>query len=139
MYLEQYNNSGDSAVMVFHFGGRALPLSVIAMVWSGEQRGFAVRTFFENGRSFIGTQRAFRPQFNLARHDTVPHRDAIANWVSTFEETSSTPKPSGPERPKSVRTTENLMRESEGIVQSPVAVFEIFFGRGRLNFFISHI
>jgi len=34
-----------------NFVARALPLSVIIMVWSGKQRGFAVRTFFENGRS----------------------------------------------------------------------------------------
>jgi len=96
-----------------------MPLLVITMVWSGEQRGFAVRTFFENGRSFVATQRAFRLQFNLARHDTVPHRNFIANWVRTFEETGSTLRLRGSGRPKTARTPENLIRVSEAIVQSP--------------------
>jgi len=96
-----------------------MPFLVITMVWSGEHRGFAVRTFFENGRSFVATQRAFRLQFNLARHDPVPHRNVIANWVRTFEETGSTLRLRGSGRPKTARTPENLIRVSEAIVQSP--------------------
>jgi hypothetical protein len=102
----------------FHFIRRAMPLSVITMVWSSEQRGFAVRTFFENGRSFIVTQRAFRLQFNLARHDTVFHYNVIANWVFTFEETDSALKHRGLGRPKTTRTTENLTTVREAIVES---------------------
>jgi len=90
------------------------------MVWSGKQRGFAVRTFFENGRSFIATQRAFWLHFNLARHDIVPHRNVIANWVRTFEETGSTLKLQGSGRPKTSRTLENFTRVRKTVVQSPM-------------------
>jgi hypothetical protein len=77
-----------------------MSLSVITMIWSGEQWGFTVRTFFENGRSFITTQRAFRLQFSLARHDTVSHHNVIANRVRRFEETGSTLKLRVQEDPK---------------------------------------
>lgn len=80
----------------------AVPV-ISTMVWSGEQRFFVVRTFFENGRSFVATQRAFRLHFNLARHNTVPHRNVIASWVRTFKETGSTLKPRGSGRPCGVR------------------------------------
>jgi len=90
------------------------------MVWSVKQRGFAVRTFFENGHSFIATMRAFRLHFNLARHDTVPHRNVIANWVRTFEETGSTLKLQGSGRSKTSKTLENFMRVREAVVQSPM-------------------
>uniref|UniRef100_A0A2S2Q9Y7 DUF4817 domain-containing protein n=1 Tax=Sipha flava TaxID=143950 RepID=A0A2S2Q9Y7_9HEMI len=86
---------------------------------AGKQRGFAIRTLYKNGRSFIATQRAFRLKFNLARHDTVPHHNVIANWVRTFEETDSTLKPRDSGRSKTTRTPDNLTRVREVIVQSP--------------------
>jgi hypothetical protein len=104
--------------MMVSFRQAAMSLSVITMVWSGEQRGFAVHKFFESGRSFIATQRAFRLQFNLARHDNVPHHNVIANWMHTFEETGSTLNPRGSGRLKMARTHENLMIVTIAIVQS---------------------
>lgn len=96
-----------------------MPLSVITMVWFGEQRGFAVRTFFENGCSFVSTRQAFRLHFNLVRHDSVPHRNVIASWVRKFGETGSTLKPKGLGRLKMARTPDNLTRVREALVQSP--------------------
>lgn len=56
--------------------------------------------FFENSRSCVATRQAFWLHFNLARYDIVFHRNVIASWVRTFEETGSTSKPRGLERPK---------------------------------------
>jgi len=83
----------DSAIMMISFcrAGHAVISHYHGLVWWTT----GIRTFFENGRSFIATKRAYRLQFNLARHDTVPHRNVIANWVRTFEETGSTLKPRG--------------------------------------------
>ena len=55
-----------------------------AMRWSKEQRAFAVETSFSNGRSIIGTQRAFRTRFNIRAEAPLPSRQSIALWVNTF-------------------------------------------------------
>ncbi|CAG9560068.1 unnamed protein product [Danaus chrysippus] len=44
------------------------------MLWSREQRAFAVESFFSNGRSLVTTQRAFRARFELPPHRLVPGR-----------------------------------------------------------------
>uniref|UniRef100_A0A0K8T774 DUF4817 domain-containing protein n=1 Tax=Lygus hesperus TaxID=30085 RepID=A0A0K8T774_LYGHE len=54
------------------------------MQWTGEQRAFAVETFFSNGRSFVATQRAFRAHFDIPPGGRVPGRQSISNWVDTF-------------------------------------------------------
>ncbi|KAG8227363.1 hypothetical protein J437_LFUL000371 [Ladona fulva] len=47
------------------------------MVWTGGHRGFAVRAYFENNRSVIATQRAFRRRFNIPRNNAVPNANTI--------------------------------------------------------------
>ncbi|KAK8402566.1 hypothetical protein O3P69_000747 [Scylla paramamosain] len=63
------------------------------MPWSGEYRGFAVRTYFENGRSVIATQRAFRLHFNIPRHGPIPNGKAIRRWIEALEDNGSTRRP----------------------------------------------
>ncbi|KAK8405418.1 hypothetical protein O3P69_001754 [Scylla paramamosain] len=70
------------------------------MPWSGEHRGFAVRTYFENGRSVIATQRAFRLHFNIPRHGPIPDGKAIRRWIEALEDNGSTRRPRGSGRPK---------------------------------------
>ncbi|XP_046663111.1 uncharacterized protein LOC124356010 [Homalodisca vitripennis] len=89
------------------------------MVWSEEHRGFAVRTFFESGRSYITTQPAFRVHFNIPRNDPVPHRNVIASWVLALEETGSTQRPKGMGRQKTARTPENVAVVRAAVEQSP--------------------
>ncbi|XP_014467255.1 PREDICTED: uncharacterized protein LOC106740582 [Dinoponera quadriceps] len=60
------------------------------MIWTGEHRGFAVRSFLENGRSVIATQRVMRLRFHIPRHVSVPDGKTIKRWVSSLEETGST-------------------------------------------------
>ncbi|KAK8398607.1 hypothetical protein O3P69_004027 [Scylla paramamosain] len=71
----------------------ASSLRVSAMPWSGEHRGFAVRTYFKNGRSVIATQRAFRLHFNIPRHGPIPDGKAIRHWIEALEDNGSTRRP----------------------------------------------
>lgn len=74
---------------------RRVVLLVVTMVWRGEHCGFAVRSFFDNCRSFIVTRRASGRYINLARHGAVSQRKLIAKWMRTPEKTGSTVKPRG--------------------------------------------
>lgn len=89
------------------------------MPWSGEHRGFAVRTFLENGRSVVATQRSFRLHFNIPRHGPIPDGKAIRRWIEALEETGSTRRPRGNGRPKTVRTPENVALVKAAVEQSP--------------------
>lgn len=89
------------------------------MVWTGEHRGFAVRAFFENGRSVIATQRAFRLHFNVPRAENVPQGNAIRRWARALESTGSTAIPRTTGRPPTVRTPENVNRVRVAIQRSP--------------------
>ena len=89
------------------------------MPWLGEHRGFAVRTFLENGSSDIATQRSFRLHFNFPRHGPIPDGKAIRRWVEALEETGSTRRPRGGGRPKTVRTPEIVALVKEAVEQSP--------------------
>ncbi|KAG5320106.1 SETMR methyltransferase, partial [Acromyrmex heyeri] len=59
------------------------------MLWSREQRAFAVESFFCNGRSVVATQRAFRARFEIPPHRLVPGRNSILSWVNSFQECGS--------------------------------------------------
>lgn len=89
------------------------------MPWSGEHRGFAMRTFLENGRSVVATQRAFRLHFNIPRHGPIPDGKAIRRWVEALEESGSTRRPRGSGRPKTVKTPENVALVKAAVEQSP--------------------
>ena len=66
---------------------------LVAMdLWTGEQRGFAVKAYYQNGESFVQTQRAFRHHFNIPRNQPVPSDNAIQIWVNNFEQTGSMSK-----------------------------------------------
>jgi len=88
------------------------------MLWSREQRAFAVETFFSNGRSLVATQRAFRARFEIPPHRLVPGRNSILSWVNSFRECGSVAKPrNGLQR--TIRTPENVERVRQSVVRSP--------------------
>jgi len=89
------------------------------MVWTGEHRGFAVEAYYENNRSVIATQRAFRTRFALGRNASVPDRKTILLWISNLWATGSTLKRKSPGRPRTVRTPENVEAVRASIQQSP--------------------
>jgi len=57
------------------------------MGWTGEHRGFVVEAYYENNRSVIATQTAFRTRFALGRNAFVPDRKTILLWISNLRAT----------------------------------------------------
>jgi len=63
--------------------------AVVKMVWSNEQRAFAVETYFSQSHSIVAVQRAFRTRYHIPPRDRVPNRKSILLWVENFRETGS--------------------------------------------------
>ncbi|KAG5326261.1 MOS1T transposase, partial [Pseudoatta argentina] len=92
--------------------------SVAIMLWSREQRAFAVDRFFGNGRSVVATQHAFRARFEIPPHRLVPGRNSILSWVNSFQECGSVAKPRNG-RQRNSRTPEAVERVRQSILRSP--------------------
>ena len=91
--------------------------SVLKMVWTMQQRVFAVSRFLVNG-SIVQTQRDFRRHFNIPHRGTIPNRNLIMVWVNNFNETGSVMKRrTGGNR--TARTPENIDRVRVAALQSP--------------------
>jgi len=86
--------------------------------WTGAQRAFAVKAFYENGDSFDFAQREFRREFGIHRTRAVPSAHAIKTWVRNFGATGSTLKKKGGSV-KAVRTPKNIAVVREAIERSP--------------------
>ena len=89
------------------------------MGWTGEHRGFVVEAYYENNRSVIAMQRAFRTRFALVRNASVPDWKKILLWISNLWATGSTLKRKSPGRPRTVRTPENVEAVRASNQQSP--------------------
>ena len=63
--------------------------AVVKMVWSNEQRAFAVGTYFSQSHSIVAVQRAFRTRYQIPPRDRVPDRKSILLWVEKFRKTRS--------------------------------------------------
>lgn len=87
--------------------------------WSGEQRAFAIKSYYKNNDSVVAVQRQFRLHFAIPRHGRVPSAHAIKSWIRKFEETGTANKSKlkGPNR--SVRTPENIERVRASVEHSP--------------------
>ena len=88
--------------------------AVVKMVWSNEQRPFAVETYFSQSHSIVAVQRAFRTRYQIPPRDRVPDRKYILLWVQNFRETGSVSE-------KKMRTTTDLSntREHRGLSDGP--------------------
>ena len=82
-------------------------------------RGFVVEAYYENNRSVIATQRAFRTRFAIGRNASVRDRKTILLWISNLRATGSTLKRKSRGRPRTVRTPENVETVRASIQQSP--------------------
>lgn len=87
--------------------------------WTGEERAFAIKTYYKNNDSVVVAQRLFRRQFNIQRNRPVPSANAIKTWVKKFESTGSALKQKPPGKGKSVRTPENIATVKMAIEQNP--------------------
>ena len=63
--------------------------AVVKMVWSNEQRTFAVESYFSQSHSIVAVQRAFCTRYEIPPRDRVPDRKSILLWVENFRETGS--------------------------------------------------
>jgi transposase len=85
--------------------------------WTGAQRAFAVKAFYQNGDSFVIARRDFRREFGIYPNCAVPSAHVIKTWVRNFETAGSTLKKKG----GSVKacTPENIAVVREAIERSP--------------------
>lgn len=88
------------------------------MLWSVEHRTFCVRAYFQNARSVVRVQRAFRLRFNIASRGRVPDRNRILSWVRSFE-TSGNVSSIRRKRQNPVTSPEYIERVRAAIQQSP--------------------
>mgnify|MGYP003623602000 CR=1 FL=1 len=58
--------------------------------WTGEQRGFAVTAYLENGRSCIRAQRSFGLNFHLPPRAPAPSVQVISVWANNLHATDQT-------------------------------------------------
>ena len=63
--------------------------TVVKMVWSNEQRPFAVETYFSQSHSIIAVQRVFRTCYQIPPRERVSDRKSILLWVENLRETGS--------------------------------------------------
>jgi len=87
------------------------------MPWSGEQRGFVIEAFFKNTESMTATHRAFRTRFDLSSNENVLDWKTILKRVENLRATRSTIPRKLAERPKNVRTSENIAAVRASIEQ----------------------
>ncbi len=85
--------------------------------WSSKMRVFCVETFLKNNL-IIATTRAYRREFKLARHDSVPDRKTILKWVTNFRSDGEHRRNSGG-RPHSTRTNANIEKVKQMVEASP--------------------
>jgi len=86
--------------------------------WTGEERTFTVKAYYQNGESLVRAGRAFRTHFNVPPNRPVPSNHAINTWVENFEVSGSIFKKRGGSK-KSVRTPEKIERVKEAFERSP--------------------
>lgn len=79
--------------------------------FTGEQRAFSVKAYWENGDSCTIARRLFCFEYSLHDLNQYPSEKVIRSLVKKFETTVSTlnQKPAG--RPSSIRTTMSVRRD----------------------------
>lgn len=92
--------------------------SVIKMLWTTEQRAFAVETYFSRGGSIVAVQRAFRLRYEIPPRGAVPARGSILSWVEAFRAVGSVSR-RRPGATRTVRTPANIEAVRESILRSP--------------------
>ncbi|GFT87858.1 DUF4817 domain-containing protein [Trichonephila clavipes] len=77
------------------------------MLWSRQQRAFAVEAYFSNGWSGMVVQRAFCGHFDIPLRGRVPDLKCVLMWMDAFQPIGNVSK----ERdgsPKTVGAPENV-------------------------------
>jgi len=85
--------------------------------WTGEERAFTVKAYYQNGESVVRARRTFRTHFNVPRNRPVSSNRVINTRVDSFEVSGSTSKKRGGSQ-KTVLTPENIERVREAFERS---------------------
>jgi hypothetical protein len=78
---------------------------------------YTLAAYFET-KSVVETQRLFRREFNVEKHDRIPSRNIIMNWFNKFNATGSVMS-SFTGSGHSVRTTANIEIVWSAVKRSP--------------------
>ncbi|KAJ4451843.1 hypothetical protein ANN_03321, partial [Periplaneta americana] len=75
-----------------------------------------------SGDSVIQTQRSFWQHFDIGQNDKVPSRKSITRWVQQFRATASAANKKPSDRPRTVRTPDNIARVTAALERSLLQV-----------------
>lgn len=86
--------------------------------FTGEQRAFAVRAFYENNHSYVIVRRMFRVEYNLRSIQQCPSPQLLRQWVKRFQETGSTLPIKRQGRPRTSRTEEAIQEVNRSVEEN---------------------
>uniref|UniRef100_A0A2A4J7X9 DUF4817 domain-containing protein n=1 Tax=Heliothis virescens TaxID=7102 RepID=A0A2A4J7X9_HELVI len=85
------------------------------MPYTGEQRSFCVRAYFENNRSLIRVRRMYRLHYRLRSTVETPSNATILAWIQTFNTTGNTIGEIHHGRPRTARTPGNIQSVADSV------------------------
>ncbi|KAK9888535.1 hypothetical protein WA026_000781 [Henosepilachna vigintioctopunctata] len=89
------------------------------MPYTGEQRSFCVRAYFENNRSLIRVRRMYRLHYRLRKIAETPSNATILAWIQTFNTTGNTIGEIHHGRPRTARTPGNIQSVADSVSRQP--------------------
>lgn len=87
--------------------------------YTGAQRAFCVRAYYENNKSVIIARRLYRREHGLRDIGEGPSANVIRKWIRMFETTGSTVTIMDRGRPVSARTPDIVERVRVSVQQNP--------------------
>lgn len=97
-----------------------LPGNLVAMEpYTGVQRAFCVRAYYENNKSVITARRLYRHEHGLHDLSEVPSANVIRKWIRMFETTGSTVPITVRGRPVSARSADIVERVRVSVQRNP--------------------
>lgn len=97
----------------------SLGISVTMERYTGPQRSFCVKAFYENNHSYIQVRRLYRARFNLHDINQAPTRPLIRYWVAKFDAEGTTVSNNHIGRPRVGRSAENIERVRAAVRRTP--------------------
>jgi hypothetical protein len=87
--------------------------------YTGAERAFCVRAFYEHNKSVITARRLYRQEHGLRDLSEVPSANVIRKWIKMFEATGSTVTITHRGRPVSARTADVVQQVKQSVRQNP--------------------
>ncbi|KAL4708076.1 hypothetical protein ACJJTC_009855 [Scirpophaga incertulas] len=130
MYRVGHMSVGDLILQFLGNAGRgaaegmllaaSLPGNLVAMEpYTGAQRAFCVRAYYENNKSVITARRLYRHEHGLRDLSGVPSANVIRKWIRMFETTGSTISITARGRAVSARSADIVERVRVSVQRNP--------------------